>query len=433
MRCPVGQEMLVQTYRCSQEARISPMRSQVRGLALSLCIIIMAVVTSAHGIVVGVTDTSEFDNPSSPWYGMTLDGMGKVGGGCAVAVGNRYFLSVAHFSVSPGAQVVMVDGTSYTVTEVTNAPALLGQTDKVDLRIIKVAEEMPDWYRMHDDSYPLYTPVIMAGRGYSGTATATTFLPATSGAAWRWGTNKIDGVVWMPVDTPYGHFKSLCIEMGFKASETTYEAGFATGDSGGGTFLLDDNQWKLIGINAYIDRKGVLDPPPYDVSYAVSVLNYIDWINTIIPTGNVSGDDLINADDIDWMFGYLDSLGGSGTVPPEDHLNDLDSSGIIDSADVDFLVRRILGTEYGDFNLDGTVDTVDLTILATSFGLTGDVGWADGDANGDGVIDTVDLTIVGTYFGFVAASGGPFSTPEPASICLMGAAALLALKRRRRV
>ena len=90
-------------------------------------------------------------------------------------------------------------------------------------------------------------------------------------------------------------------------------------------------------------------------------------------------------------------------------------------------MTTILGTQFGDFNLDGLIDTTDLTILATNFGLP-DPGWAGGDANGDGVVDTTDLTIMASNFGFVA---GAASVPEPASIALVGAA-MLVLRRRRR-
>jgi len=124
-----------------------------------------------------------------------------------------------------------------------------------------------------------------------------------------------------------------------------------------------------------------------------------DFGNEVILLGDVDRNGSIDAADIDAIFG---GFGPAGAI---DHLMDLDADGDVDVSDVDLLVRDILNSEYGDANLMGQVDTVDLTILATNFGTN--PGWAGGDFNGDGVVNTVDLTILGTNFGFVAAPAPP--------------------------
>lgn len=53
----------------------------------------------------------------------------------------------------------------------------------------------------------------------------------------------------------------------------------------------------------------------------------------------------------------------------------------------------------GDADLDGSVDVVDLGILATNYGATSGKTWADGDFSGDGAVDVVDLGILATYYG----------------------------------
>jgi len=87
-----------------------------------------------------------------------------------------------------------------------------------------------------------------------------------------------------------------------------------------------------------------------------------------------------------------------------------------------------VGTEYGDFNLDGVIDTTDLTRVAAYFG-TG-TKWDQGNANRylDLVVDNTDLTILATYYGFDATAD---TVPGPASagLLLLGASAVL---RRRR-
>ncbi|MEM7683099.1 MAG: family 10 glycosylhydrolase [Planctomycetota bacterium] len=80
-----------------------------------------------------------------------------------------------------------------------------------------------------------------------------------------------------------------------------------------------------------------------------------------------------------------------------------------------------------DFNGDGAVDLIDFDILSSNFGTVG--GKAQGDANGDGVVTLLDFDVLAQEFG----SGSPAVTniPEPASALLLGAPALLALRRRR--
>ena len=139
------------------------------------------------------------------------------------------------------------------------------------------------------------------------------------------------------------------------------------------------------------------------------------------------GDGDVDGDDFDIL---CDNLGSA------DLHYDLDGDGDADTDDLAYMVANNLqwdngvssgyGTIEGDFNLDGTIDTTDLTILATNFGL--DVGWSGGNANCDDVIDTTDLTILATNFGFVAAGA---SAPEPATIGLLGLG-WLALARRRK-
>jgi len=101
--------------------------------------------------------------------------------------------------------------------------------------------------------------------------------------------------------------------------------------------------------------------------------------------------------------------------------------------DISETIRAMLNKAHGypmypDFNKDLTIDTIDLTILATYFGQAG-MSWDDGDANFDGVIDTVDLTILATEFGQSWASAG--SIPEPTSLTLLAVVGASLLRRRR--
>ncbi len=118
--------------------------------------------------------------------------------------------------------------------------------------------------------------------------------------------------------------------------------------------------------------------------------------------------------------------------------------GVVDINDMDYLVRflvqttavdeagdRIFGTEYGDFNLDGSVELGDLTRLGTYYGVGST--WAQGNANRylDLLIELGDLTILGTYYG--ADNGGIFGIPEPGTLAIiaLGATGLLLCRRKR--
>ena len=72
---------------------------------------------------------------------------------------------------------------------------------------------------------------------------------------------------------------------------------------------------------------------------------------------------------------------------------DLNDDDVVDRLDVDYLVHTILGTHYGDQNLDGRVDTRDITTAFIHFTGAGGTGmtWADGDTDGNGDVSTKDL------------------------------------------
>ncbi len=140
-------------------------------------------------------------------------------------------------------------------------------------------------------------------------------------------------------------------------------------------------------------------------------------------------------------FADIDALAAAVLASSTDIAFDLDGDGDVDfnasalgvSSDSDFLIRTILNTEYGDANLDGEVDILDLDLLGQGFRGLGS-GWLFGDFDGSGGSTGInDLTILGETFGFPELP--PVVTvPEPTSwglVCV--AVGLLVMGRSRNV
>ena len=92
------------------------------------------------------------------------------------------------------------------------------------------------------------------------------------------------------------------------------------------------------------------------------------------------------------------------------------------------LVQDLLNTDYGDANLDLSVDLADFnTWLASAGG-----GWAGADFNGDASIDLADFNIWLTTVPPDAPLLNAVPVPEPTTMALFGLVGLLAAGRRRR-
>ena len=108
--------------------------------------------------------------------------------------------------------------------------------------------------------------------------------------------------------------------------------------------------------------------------------------------GDFNGDDIVNVSDIDALYSAVNRQ-----VNPSGF--DLTGDNDVNQSDVDELVQGILGTNYGDVDLDGDVDVADSTAMAV--GWTGALqplgaaqSWLDGDIDGDGDVDTADRNLL---------------------------------------
>ncbi|MCA9150695.1 MAG: lamin tail domain-containing protein, partial [Planctomycetales bacterium] len=117
--------------------------------------------------------------------------------------------------------------------------------------------------------------------------------------------------------------------------------------------------------------------------------------------GDLNSDGQVTVADIDFFCGAYRN--GNLSV-------DLDGSGTVDLADLQFLLTYGFGSTIGDANLDGIFNSSDL-VQVFQFGeyedaVANNSGWADGDWNCDGEFSTQDLVAA-----FQAGSFVPFAIP----------------------
>lgn len=122
---------------------------------------------------------------------------------------------------------------------------------------------------------------------------------------------------------------------------------------------------------------------------------------------DLNGDFDCTSDDIDLL---TSGQGGS------DLGLDLNGDGIVGSADRAFWVEDLMGTQFGDANLDGEVGFADFLSLSQGFGQTGT--WSTGDADGSGFVDFADFLSISQNFGFSAATATSVAVPEPQGTAL---------------
>ncbi|MGC9454475.1 MAG: dockerin type I domain-containing protein [Phycisphaerae bacterium] len=209
-----------------------------------------------------------------------------------------------------------------------------------------------------------------------------------------WGRNDLDATVsGFTVTTASGsELTSEVLVSDFDPPGTLdYEAGIADSDSGGGAFIYESGQWKLAGLNAYTERRDETwydnpnAPPPQqrpDKMWFIRVGSYQSWIDN-----------------------YVSNV----VVPP------------------------------GDANWDGEVDESDFSILVNNWDPTGlnTNTWEMGDFDRDGLVGNEDFAIVlSNWTGSVSSLEESMATaafvPEPATLALLAAGALVLPTRRRR-
>ena len=136
---------------------------------------------------------------------------------------------------------------------------------------------------------------------------------------------------------------------------------------------------------------GVLPPGDYRASVSTEEVVDLDG-NSLLANeftfsrivGDTDGSQAVDGGDVGPLCSAL--------AQPANALLDLNEDGTLTSADVDLLVRNILGSEYGDANVDGVVDGEDYNLWA-AHRFTAGTDWTSGDFNCDGTTDGSDFNI----------------------------------------
>ncbi len=114
-------------------------------------------------------------------------------------------------------------------------------------------------------------------------------------------------------------------------------------------------------------------------------------------------DGRVDATDIDYVCQNIGDWDNLDEAVYMDLSADMDGDAAVTTADVAEIVEQILGTTFGDANLDRVVNNLDREIvgLGMSAACNADesCGWSDGDVNCDGIVDESDLAIATPVLG----------------------------------
>jgi hypothetical protein len=119
--------------------------------------------------------------------------------------------------------------------------------------------------------------------------------------------------------------------------------------------------------------------------------------------GDLNADGRVDAIDLDLICAAI-----LGQDPPNGPSLDLTGDGRVDLEDHAHLVESVIGTSFGDANVDGVFDSSDLVLVFQSGEYdddqTANSGWAEGDWNCDGDFDSSDIVWAFQRGGYVSAA-----------------------------
>jgi hypothetical protein len=148
------------------------------------------------------------------------------------------------------------------------------------------------------------------------------------------------------------------------------------------------------------------------------------FVGRLAAVGDLNRDGFVNDTDIDLL---AESIRNGN----EDTVYDVNQSGSVTLEDLDYYVRTILSTRFGDANLDGVVDVYDFHAWNAHKNDSA-TGWANGDFNGDGNTSAGDFAI--WQQNVFTSANTALVVPEPTAAMLVVMTPLVwhLMRRRRR-
>lgn len=185
-----------------------------------------------------------------------------------------------------------------------------------------------------------------------------------------------------------------------------------------GLALRDDENWiETIQYDLYpydggtrsanaFALRGPLNEPPEPITH---ITHESGQLITEASLGKLTLRRLLACDlNGDFLCSELDVQFITDAVRDQSSEYDLNNDGSMNELDRQYWVERLMGTRFGDANLDGSVDFADFLALSDNFGQLGT--WSTGDFDGSGDVGFSDFLTLSDNFG---QSNAIAAVPEP--------------------
>ena len=245
-----------------------------KGLVLLVCVVLLGG-SAARAVPIKLSsEATQEANPNLEGsYDLDWSYVYNYKSSSAVAIDPYWIITAEHVADDAGTGIIIIGAETYTPVEtIAHSTA--------DIALVRYDKIFPGYYNYTELTSFVGDEVVMIGYGMYGEVTQSLFSGswdqqyAENPDVKRWGTNIIDALT----GSPELFFTTIS---GTDASEdpTPYETGANTGDSGGGMFAYEGDEWVLIGINV---ARGPASPP-YTTTGSVPVGNFDEWIAAKVP------------------------------------------------------------------------------------------------------------------------------------------------------
>jgi hypothetical protein len=154
-----------------------------------------------------------------------------------------------------------------------------------------------------------------------------------------------------------------------------------------------------------IDRNWIeypVDVGDVEITFDHDYTSVVDWVVFTVEDegGPARGTKFLLLETIDAMFDALElgTFFEQWDFFDDNQLIGFDAAANDADSDAKYFIENIVGTRFGDVQLDGDVDVADMNIINGNWQDTGIETWEEGDLNGDGDINSADLTLLGMYW-----------------------------------